>query len=146
MDLKDLILSTLAEIEKDDDINIKYQQVEQKQPQKVIEEEPVKVKPKIIYKPKLTIQEHLDQKAMEKENSLIHESIDSSLKTIKNPKYSDEEILFLTLLRERVLVLFEGLQSPNNKSIDTKIDLILNFFEYLLALIDKRVEDLSINR
>jgi len=38
------------------------------------------------------------------------------------------------------LVLFEGFQSPNNVNIEAKVDLTLNFFEYLLATIDNRLE------
>lgn len=74
---------------------------------------------------------------------------------IENPKeevVSDEEpvtippaiseLRFLENLRERILVLFEGFQAPNNKNFEAKLDLTLNFFEYLLATIEKRVEEL----
>lgn len=145
MDLKDLILSTLAEIEKDEDVEQKLpaKEVTQKQPK--VEDD---VKSKIIYKPKMTLsQSEITAQKGEKENSY------DSLKESTKPSFANgdkknikEEMLFLSLLRERILVLFEGLQSPNNKNLDAKVDLILNFFEYLLALIDKRVEELSIER
>ncbi len=51
----------------------------------------------------------------------------------------DEE-LWLESVRERLLVLFEGFQSPNNVQIEAKVDLSLNFLEYLLANIDTRLE------
>ncbi|WP_456452709.1 CiaD-like domain-containing protein [Hydrogenimonas sp.] len=54
-----------------------------------------------------------------------------------------EEREFLEHLRERVLVLFEGFQSPNNKRLEAKIDLTLNFLEYLLATLDERIEALK---
>ena len=54
-----------------------------------------------------------------------------------------EEKLYLSDLRERLLVLFEGLQSPNNKQIEAKVDLILNFLEYLLANTEDRLESLD---
>jgi len=54
-----------------------------------------------------------------------------------------EECQFLENLRERLLVLFEGFQSPNNKSVESKIDLTLNFLEYLLALLDERIAKLK---
>ncbi len=47
---------------------------------------------------------------------------------------------FYKNLREKILVLFEGFQSPNNKNLEAKIDLTLNFLEYLLALLDERLE------
>ena len=47
---------------------------------------------------------------------------------------------FLHDLRERILVLFEGFQSPNNAKIEAKVDLTLNFLEHLLAKIDTKLE------
>ena len=55
----------------------------------------------------------------------------------------EEERAFLEHLRERLLVLFEGFQSPNNRRVEAKIDLTLNFLEYLLALLDERIERLK---
>ncbi|GHS89501.1 hypothetical protein FACS189487_09830 [Campylobacterota bacterium] len=52
------------------------------------------------------------------------------------------EAVFLAALRERVLTLFEGFESPNNRAIGAKVDLTLNFFEYLLSVIDDRLEKL----
>ena len=46
---------------------------------------------------------------------------------------------FLEKLRERILVLFEGLQSPNINNLDKKLDLTINFLEYTLAEIDKQL-------
>ena len=56
---------------------------------------------------------------------------------------SDGEILFLNSLRERLLVLFEGFQAPNNTNIEAKVDMTLNFLEYALATIDLRAEQLE---
>lgn len=53
-------------------------------------------------------------------------------------KYYLEEERFLNALQERILVLFEGLQSPNNRDIETKVDMILNFLEFTLAIIDEK--------
>ncbi len=53
------------------------------------------------------------------------------------------ETQFYENLRERILVLFEGFQSPNNKDIEAKIDMTLNFLEYLLATIDERLDSLK---
>ena len=48
---------------------------------------------------------------------------------------------FLHDLRERILVLFEGFQSPNNAKIEAKVDLTLNFLEHLLAKIDIKLAE-----
>ncbi len=52
----------------------------------------------------------------------------------------EDETRLLEGIRERLLVLFEGFQSPNNVQIEAKVDLTLNFLEYLLATIDNRLE------
>jgi len=53
-----------------------------------------------------------------------------------------DEKAYLMSMRERLLVLFEGFQSPNNTNIEAKIDLTLNYLEYVLASIDSRLERL----
>ena len=55
---------------------------------------------------------------------------------------SPEEV-FLLSTRERLLVLFEGFQAPNNTNIEAKIDLTLNFLEYILASIDSRIDEMK---
>jgi len=59
---------------------------------------------------------------------------------LSEPSQLNEE-QFLNNLRERILVLFEGFKAPNNKNIEAKVDLTLNFLEYLLATIDERLKD-----
>ncbi|GHV03607.1 hypothetical protein AGMMS50229_03150 [Campylobacterota bacterium] len=56
---------------------------------------------------------------------------------------SGAELKFLNDLRERILVLFEGFLSPNNRAIESKVDLTLNFCEYTLALIEDRIQTLG---
>jgi hypothetical protein len=60
-----------------------------------------------------------------------------------NKDILEEERVFLNSIRERVLVLFEGLQSPNNRNIEAKVDLIINFLEYQLAVVDERLEKIQ---
>ena len=100
MELKEIILSTLAEIDGD------MAQSQEEQP---------------------TIQTH-------------NTPFDNSPK-IGQPVSSQRE--FYSHIRERILVLFEGFQSPNNKNIESKIELTLNFLEYLLATIDEELEKLD---
>lgn len=53
------------------------------------------------------------------------------------------EALFLKNMKERIHVLFEGFQSPNNANIEAKVDLTLNFLEYLLSSIETRLNELK---
>ncbi len=99
MELKDIVLSTLAEI--DDNVA---------QDDKIV------------------------LKKVEKNRTKSPEN-----KAILNSK----EEQFLNNLRERILVLFEGLKSPNTQNIEAKLDLTLNFLEYLLATIDERVNEIK---
>ena len=113
MELKDMILSTLAELE-DDSAEVKTIEVAQ-EPKVEIEKEEV-VEETIVEKP-------------EEEEAIC--------------KTLDDERHFCDSMRERILVLFEGFQSPNNKSIEAKVDLTLNFLEYSLAVLDERLERLD---
>jgi len=56
---------------------------------------------------------------------------------VNEKKDCDEE--FLKHIRERLLVLFDGLQSPNTQNLDVKLDVTLNFLEYLLARIEEKL-------
>ncbi len=107
MELKDVILSTLAEIEELSVIQ------EPAAPEVTMVETAVKV------------QEFFTQK------------------TEEIPVVRDDEARILDGIRERLLVLFEGFQSPNNVQIEAKVDLTLNFLEYLLATIDSRLETIK---
>ena len=113
MELKDVILSTLAEME-DEHI----------------------------------IEKHTSVLAEKKENFVAK----SEQKTVEQNYNEDEddeqlpnesEARYLNSIRERLLVLFEGFQAPNNTNIEAKVDMTLNFLEYVLATIDSRVEMLE---
>jgi len=53
---------------------------------------------------------------------------------------------FLVSLRERILVLFEGLLTIQDEGsgeilqVEKKLDLIVNFLEYMLATIDEKLD------
>ncbi|OHD83907.1 hypothetical protein [Sulfuricurvum sp. RIFCSPLOWO2_12_FULL_43_24] len=111
MELKDVILSTLAEIE---ELAASPESAEKIEPLK--EENPF----------------HHDEPI--KKDHLNVESIH----TVR-----DDEARMLEGIRERLLVLFEGFQSPNNVQIEAKVDLTLNFLEYLLATIDHRLDTIK---
>lgn len=111
MELKDVILSTLAEMEEE------LPSIDLKQEAKAHQTfEPVEADSDIVYS-----------------NGHTHTS---------NPS-TDNELFFLKSIRERLLVLFEGFQAPNNTNLEAKIDMTLNFLEYTLATIDERVKTLQ---
>lgn len=108
MELKDVILSTLAEIE---ELAASPEPAEKIEPTQ--EESPF----------------HHEEPL--KKDHFVAET---------TPIIRDDEARMLEGIRERLLVLFEGFQSPNNVQIEAKVDLTLNFLEYLLATIDHRLD------
>lgn len=114
MELKDVILSTLAEIEE-------------------ITHSSEKVK------------DSSEAPQMNKSISESNEVHDSKPEQtpVSQSTFRDEEVRMLEGIRERLLVLFEGFQSPNNTQIEAKVDLTLNFLEYLLATIDNRLDTIK---
>ena len=116
MELKDVILSTLAEL---DDIVVTDAVAQTKLNITMVEEtitEPVTTEESVV--------------------SSFADVLAGETTTVG----SDDEVRMLEGIRERLLVLFEGFQSPNNVNIEAKVDLTLNFFEYLLATIDNRLD------
>lgn len=109
MELKDMILSTLAELD----------EVESKQAKMSFE--------------------------TSDNTNISNEATQQQQKSISQNKASNE-VDFLNGVRERVLVLFEGLQSPQNQNLETKIDITLNFLEFLLALIEDRLKVINSNK
>lgn len=110
MELKDVILSTLAEIEE-----------------------------------LATTSTPLEKKVDKEEFFPVEENLKHEAKPLIETIHSvrDDEERMLEGIRERLLVLFEGFQSPNNVQIEAKVDLTLNFFEYLLATIDNRLDTIK---
>ncbi len=150
MELKDLVQEVLGEIAKNENSDEKRQEQE------------AKVKEiQSIFTEDENLNRVIDaaEKAIEKEKNIqnqeafLEPEVDSAFEHIQHkgeiesatPKenFVHEEELFLSGLRERLLVIFEGFQSPNNQSIEAKLDLTLNFLEYLLARIEERLEEID---
>lgn len=112
MELKDMILSTLAELE-DVKPNIDNYQINKNEFNLKIKED-------------LRVKEEVKIEIEPEEEQVL-----------------SNEMMFLTSMRERLLVLFEGFQAPNNTNIEAKVDMTLNFLEYVLVTIDSRVEELE---
>ncbi len=111
MELKELILSTLEELD-----------------EKIIEDS--KRAQALLKEQEARIEEEILSKIEAEDSAKSEEEIDSS-----------DEIAFLEHSRERLLVLFEGLQAEETKQLEAKLDITLNFLEYYLAQIEARLEE-----
>lgn len=101
MELKDVILSTLEELDSSkDELIVPSEKLQSKQTQSIL-------------------------------------NTSDTLSSMPN------ETLFLENMKERIHVLFEGFQSPNNANIEAKVDLTLNFLEYLLSTIETRLKEIK---
>jgi len=71
------------------------------------------------------------------------EEIDDDKNNLTNIENNNTNVddKFLINLREKLLVLFEGLQSPNIVNLEQKFDLTLNFLEFTLAQIEKKLNE-----
>ncbi|CAI6148439.1 MAG: hypothetical protein SPLUMA2_SPLUMAMAG2_00211 [uncultured Sulfurimonas sp.] len=108
MELKDVILSTLAEMEETHGV----------------EDETTPIQ-------------------TPKKEDFFEETPQSEQVITQTTSTTESELMYLNSIRERLLVLFEGFQAPNNSNIEAKVDMTLNFLEYTLATIDTRVKKLE---
>ena len=78
-------------------------------------------------------------------------NIENNLKSSESSQISVEESssnkalnfneeLFLKNLRERILVLFEGLKSTKDEDLKARLELCINFLEFLLASIEDKLK------
>ncbi|KAB0574766.1 hypothetical protein F7P74_05760 [Helicobacter pullorum NCTC 12824] len=135
MELKEAILQTLAEIDASQtQTNLPNQINPPQQETKQEREALLDILP---------TEENLHKNSLDSQNPYERkiEKLDlkntEELKQILIKQYKEEE-RFLNAMQERILVLFEGLQSPNNRNIEDKVDMILNFLEFTLAIIDEK--------
>lgn len=122
MELKDVILSTLAEME-DNEATKKS------------------LNSAANFEVKETLKVQTDKES--KKQTLSDNSQTNVVNQNVSTSNSENEMIFLSSIRERLLVLFEGFQAPNNTNIEAKVDLTLNFLEYVLVTIDDRIEKLE---
>lgn len=152
MELKEAILSTLAELEDDDMESVCATQTQEEQ----IDDDQHERAKKEAFSVRHNGNFELDAREvlevmtpkdpplmpMAKEGVLDQEYVDEveGVSAESHMPLEESDRKFLEGLRERILVMFEGMQSPNNRAAEAKIDLILNFFEWQLSLIDERLE------
>jgi len=78
-----------------------------------------------------------------KETKTLKDEVQTIVEDEPTTQVLDSELTYLNSIRERLLVLFEGFQAPNNANIEAKVDMTLNFLEYTLATIDTRLDKLE---
>lgn len=143
MELKDMILSTLEELDIEQDLQDEESfQRDVKELTKEVEIEQIDLGNS---HKKKKLQEEIEKVTYTTEAIKTQDNIEYDKNSDKNLTFADslkeENREFLLNLRERILVLFEGFQAPNNQKLEAKVELSLNFFEYLLATIDEKLEN-----
>lgn len=125
MNLEDLAKKTIDEINS----QIQFQEEKQEDEIIIIEEDQQKQMQENIQLVKNTL-EDID-------NILVDEI---KTKEEKQENTSIQEDIFLKNIRERILVLFEGLKETKTEDLDLKVDMIINFLEFLLANIEDKLK------
>ena len=75
---------------------------------------------------KRIIEDKINLEVLEKEIE-VEESLNS------------DDKLYLSHIRERLVVLFDGLQDDEVRDSEAKLELTLNFLEYVLASLDEKL-------
>ncbi len=114
MELKDLILQALDEVGKEES-QPNQENIQQTQPS---------------HKPHKPQSHSLDSHQNITQSQTMQKPLSS------NPAINKDTIKFLENLREKLLVLFEGLQMPDIKDSQAKLNLVINFLQYELCLLD----------
>lgn len=68
--------------------------------------------------------------------------IKEELDSLANSGISDE-ISLLLRLKEKSLVLFEGLRAAQNKDTEIKLEMVISYLEYQLYMIEDRLKSLE---
>lgn len=170
MELKNLILETLDEVIKDDQEqeqkeeqrqNLGQDQVIQEGIQEIVVEESqvIQKTPKSKELQEINIKSHTEVVAYPnishdtntKLLSLTKKIESSPIKTgkvltpSKKIVFDPDNVEFVENLREKLLILFEGLQVAEIKDLEKKVSLVVNFLQYELCLLDEFLEKKNSN-
>lgn len=159
MNLEDLAKKTISEVntqieeqKRQKELLDEQKREEEFEPLQIIDEEELENKQKNLEnkKPKkqdLEVKENeILQKQIEKEISLAklgEENVENKSQKIVVEELSDNaaiEDIFLKKLKERILVLFEGLNSTKKDELQARLELTINFLEFLLANIEDKLK------
>lgn len=107
-----------------------------------------------IQKEEVQNTEQKQEEVKEQKTEIEQQVLDSNLKSEENEELSSEvlnasvimqmqnlgEDIFLKNLRERILVLFEGLNHIKKEDLEQRLNLTINFLEFLLASIEDKLK------
>lgn len=107
-----------------------------------------------IQKEEVQNTEQKQEEVKEQKTEIEQQILDSNLKSEENEELSSEvlnasvimqmqnlgEDIFLKNLRERILVLFEGLNHIKKEDLEQRLNLTINFLEFLLASIEDKLK------
>jgi hypothetical protein len=160
--LKDLVLSTLSEIEEEESISFEEKPVQKpKQSQKRIEPELPKVEeiqveepsPKFEpHQPREEEREKIRQEEKKRKTKVTLEELNEDEEVSasfeipeiqENFVSSNNEVEFLENILKKSSTLLQGLQSPEVKSREMKCDLTMKYLQYLNVEILNRLEKLN---
>ena len=116
-------------------------------PNNFTKKEPLKSEFNLAKEPQISIKEPASKTEIKETLAANIASIDSQEK-LKDEKPKDEiissnEILYLQGLKERIGVLFEGLNSADESNSAFRLDMTIRFLEFALASIENRLSNLS---
>ena len=159
MNLEDLAKKTISEVSYEIEEKQRQKEVLKNQaPKKEMEFEVVQAPE--FYTKELTSKEEVQnteqkqQNVKEQKTEIEQQILDSNLKSEENEELSSEvlnasvimqmqnlgEDIFLKNLRERILVLFEGLNHIKKEDLEQRLNLTINFLEFLLASIEDKLK------
>ncbi|MBZ7935790.1 2-oxoglutarate:acceptor oxidoreductase [Campylobacter sp. B0100352/1] len=75
-----------------------------------------------------------------KESENLSYALEENSHFVSQEPQSFNEEIFFSNLRERILVLFEGLNSVKKEDLESRLNLTTNFLEFLLANIEDRLK------
>ena len=92
----------------------------------------------------------LDSAANSQKTAAEFEAVEESVLSAATQKAFEVEVanftgeeIFLKNLKERVLVLFEGLNATSEENLKDRLSLTLKFLEFVLANVENRLENLQ---
>lgn len=141
MNLEDLARKTI------DELNTQMSSDESKEPQKELNEatkdlqEDVSEPEELAFNPYEQEFKLSSDKEDEEQNELFATSAEPQnieLKDKEELSFNNE--FFLKNIKERILVLFEGLKATKKENLEDRLDLTINFLEFLLANIEDRLK------
>lgn len=75
-----------------------------------------------------------------KELDIKQERKEDIIQAVPITKKSSNERAFLLNSKEKIEVLFEGLNSKENQKVESKLNLVINFLQFYLSQIDSHLD------